>query len=184
MNDDKLDRLLEANAAPLEEVDPTRRDELWRRTVRVQRNRRFGRWALRGTALLGTYAAGVLTAGLLPFGGDVGKTERPAVVEQATPLVAAVVKKSAPRTVSTAGGKPKAAPRPRLDRYERLRREADVLSQDPDRIALATRRYAAALAVATPEQQSISPKEDHWLLMALKLERQKEKAHASDAKLH
>ncbi|MGL4463523.1 MAG: hypothetical protein ACRC1K_15335 [Planctomycetia bacterium] len=184
MNDDELDRLLEANAAPAGEIDPARRDDLWRRTARMQRNRRAGRWALRGTALLGTYAAGVLTAGLLPFGADVGTTERPAVVEQVPTPTAALVKKSPSRYASGTGGKPKVAPKPRVDRYERLRREADVLARNPDQIALATRRYAAALAVATPEQQSISPKEDHWLLMALKLERQKEKTHASDAKLH
>lgn len=169
MNDNQADRTLADRLLAASEVDSAEalRQELFARTTPILRRRRLGRRLAAAAALAACYAAGVLSARWL------------APPPQAVRQVAVVERR------------PRADPKPpeqarileqqaRADAARRaalFRRAGDLYATEQGDLEAALRCYGRSLDGRPAKDLTVSPT-DHWLLMAIKDAREKEKVYA------
>jgi hypothetical protein len=160
LQDNLIDAALGANVQPRDTA--LLREVVLSQTVGVIRFRRRLRKCVLAVSLAGCYVAGLATTLAL---------RRPA--EYGTPL---------PSAVSSSLPKPSGPPNSeggftKLARVEIVRRDADRCLLERGDVKEAVRHYDHFLKLASADQRAISPKQDSWLLMALKDARSKETTH-------
>ncbi|MBL8827065.1 MAG: hypothetical protein JNM18_08770 [Planctomycetaceae bacterium] len=162
-NDESYDPLAEILSND-DAVSAALRERVLGQTLGVVRGRRRLRQVRNVSLWIGCFAAGMLTMHWVSAGPEVASP----VVKQTARATPAVAQKAAPKT--------------RHNAYEVQRRQGDRELSDPRRMESAVYRYSRALALASNEQRAIDPEKDSWLLMALKLDhnRDKEQRHARD----
>ncbi len=133
----------------------------------IRRRRRLKRCVATGV-LLGCYLAGVsTTASLRSREAAPQSVQNVAVAPTVPPDFAGPPDQKAVYKVA--------------DRYEVLRREADLYLNDPENLQLAVHTYSRALKYASAAQRAVSTENDSWMLIALKEAYSKEKKN--DAQL-
>src|SRR5262249_30662723 len=160
---DLADRLL---APPPPGPDGPLRQAVFGRTARVLRRRRLARRLALGGALAACYLAGLLSAGWL------GRPPAP-------PAPGARARRPGRGGTKSPGDSPErqaAGPARRADLY---RQAGDLFATQQGNLQAALRCYSRSLDEGTAADLAISPA-DHWLLMAIKDARQKEKVYAKN----
>jgi hypothetical protein len=169
---DEIDELL----TPRETAGPPgRQDELWQQTGRVLRRRRWVRVARRGAAWAACFAAGAASAWLVASHPHEQQVRLVVNVAPPTPTPASPPAPPGDRYAND--------PPDRLERWAAMkdgderaglyRRAGDGFLARGDDLA-ALRCYRKALRDSTPAQLAIEPDRDTWLMMSLKIARQKE----------
>jgi len=163
---DLIDRLL---AAPPASTGEALRQPVFARTARVLRRRRLARRLAGAVAFAACYAAGVLSARwLTPAPRPVERivtVERPRSPERPPPERPGALERQA---------RADAARRSAL-----YRRAGDLYATEQGDLQAALRCYGQSLDTAPTKDLAIAAS-DHWLLMAIKDAREKEKVHAQE----
>src|SRR5262245_6680186 len=153
-------------AAPAGPPDERQREAVFARTARILWRRRLARRLAHAAALVACFIAGLLTMYWLrppaPPPETVTNTVVPVPAPAAPPEPTAVEQQ--------ANQKPE-------ERRELFRRAGDLYATEQGDLQAALRCYGRSLDAGTASDLAISPN-DHWLLMAIKDARQKEKIDA------
>jgi len=155
------------------------RGAVFAKTLGVIRFRRRLKKCALAAALVGCYLAGMATTGAWQRAGD-GRPQ-PSTQEVAANQSTGKQEPPSPRGSSPlpepAGASDRHVPAEKLSRAEILRRNADQELFENGDVKSAMRAYQRLLKISSAEQRAISPKQDNWLLMALKDARSKEMKH-------
>jgi hypothetical protein len=168
-NDDLSDGLISSMLLPdsPHRVNPAQREAVLAKTIGVMRRRRIGKRIGLAAALVGCYAAGLLTMSLVRE------------LSSSSNLATATI----PLAPGSAGGSERNNVLPPTDHrepdlaaakltpYDRLRQLGDRQLSDETDIPGAIRTYRRALQVASNDQRAVSVDHDSWLLMAIKSDR-------------
>lgn len=154
-----------AASAPI--ADGRLREAVFAQTVRVLWRRRVARRLAHGAVLVACFVAGLLTAeGLRP-----AAPPREKVIVTVAPAPAPVPPAAEPAELERLAQR---SPERRGDLY---RRAGDLYASEQGDLSSALRCYSESLDAGNDKDLTIST-DDHWLLMAIKDARQKEKNDA------
>lgn len=175
-SDDRRDEL--ADSLLSTEGQTYRNDDLrsavFARTVAVIRSRRRLKRCVLAASLVVCYLAGMGTTGIWRSSrGDRHQASTEQVATSQEPL-SPLVPPSAMRPVASSGGQ---VALEKVNCAEVLRGSAERHLLENGDVKLAVRNYESFLNLPLAEQRSISPRQDNWLLMALKDAKSKEIKH-------
>jgi hypothetical protein len=180
-NPSEADPILQFLQAPrASEANDGFRQAVLEQTTRLLRRRHRLRRAGLLTALVACYAAGLLTVQL--FAPRAAK-ESVITAPDPNPVPVVEVARSAPAATEVENNR--SIPASTLERWALVRGEkrelyrlaGDRYLQEDSDAPSALRCYGRWLAAATPADLTLSA-DDNWLLMALKMDKQKEEAYA------
>ncbi len=154
-------------AAPPPRTDGRLREAVFAKTARVLRRRRLVRRLAHAAALAACFAAGLLTAESLRSAAPPREREIVTVAPSPAPAPPAAEPAELERLA-------KRSPERRGDLY---RRAGDLYATEQGDLSSALRCYSESLDAGNDKDLAIST-DDHWLLMAIKDARQKEKNDA------
>src|SRR5262245_2288454 len=151
-------------AAPAGPPDERQREAVFARTARILWRRRLARRLVQATALVACFVAGLLTMSWLRPPAPPREPETSKVVPGPAP---------APLAPEPAALERQAAQNAQ-ERRDLFRRAGDLYATEHGDLQAAVRCYGRSLDAGSASDLTISP-DDHWLLMAIKDARQKEK---------
>jgi hypothetical protein len=159
-------------------ADNALRGALLAQTVGVLRYRRRLKRCALAASLLGCYVAGVTTMGILRAGGG---QEHPAAAGPTMTAKSQPATLHLPHTSANPDKHHVVAKKP--SGFESWRRIGDHYLRESGDVSLAVAGYSEAINLASREERAVSPGQDNWLVMALKLDAQsKERKHVYSEK--
>ncbi len=154
-------------AAPAGPPDERQREAVFARTARILWRRRLARRLAHATVLVACFVAGLLTMYWL---------RPPAPPRESVTINVVPAPAPAPTAPGPSALERQANQKPE-DRRDLFRRAGDLYATEHGDLQAALRCYGRSLDAGTASDLAISPN-DHWLLMAIKDARQKEKNDA------